>query len=94
MEDFDEDGDDDYSETDETRYGTFYCATCGLSFHRQDNLRRHQRIHIKEEYLNEHDVGHICNVCGESFQVCCIILSLYFNCQDKDRYYISSRETY
>lgn len=70
MEDFDEDGDDDYSETDETRYGTFYCATCGLSFHRQDNLRRHQRIHIKEEYLNEHDVGHICNVCGESFQVC------------------------
>lgn len=72
MEDFDEDGDDDYSETDETRYGTFYCATCGLSFHRQDNLRRHQRIHIKEEYLNEHDVGHICNVCGESFQVCAL----------------------
>ncbi|KAJ8918591.1 hypothetical protein NQ315_013096 [Exocentrus adspersus] len=62
-----DDEDEDYSE-DEPRYGTFYCSTCGLSFHRQDNLKRHQRVHIKEEYVNEHEFGHICNVCGESFQ--------------------------
>ncbi|XP_066146122.1 zinc finger protein 16 [Euwallacea fornicatus] len=68
MEDYDDDEDEDYSEADGSRYGTFYCPTCGLSFHRQDNLRRHQRIHIKEEYFNEHELGHICNVCGESFQ--------------------------
>ncbi|XP_057664543.1 zinc finger protein 420-like [Diorhabda carinulata] len=65
--DDDEDDDDDYSEED-TKYGTYYCSTCGLSFHRQDNLRRHQRIHVKEEFVNEHEFGHICNVCGESFQ--------------------------
>ncbi|XP_018562296.1 zinc finger protein 33A [Anoplophora glabripennis] len=67
VEDFDDDEDEDYSE-EETKYGTFYCTTCGLSFHRQDNLRRHQRVHIKEEFVNEHEFGHICNVCGESFQ--------------------------
>ncbi|KAJ8968335.1 hypothetical protein NQ314_002351 [Rhamnusium bicolor] len=67
IEDFDDDDDEDYSD-EETKYGTFYCSTCGLSFHRQDNLRRHQRVHIKEEYVNEHEFGHICNVCGESFQ--------------------------
>lgn len=67
VEDFDDDEDEDYSE-EETKYGTYYCTTCGLSFHRQDNLRRHQRVHIKEEFVNEHEFGHICNVCGESFQ--------------------------
>ncbi|CAH0554520.1 unnamed protein product [Brassicogethes aeneus] len=67
VDDFDDDEDEDYSDED-TKYGTFYCSTCGLSFHRQDNLRRHQRVHIKEEYVNEHEFGHICNVCGESFQ--------------------------
>lgn len=61
-----EDEDDDYSE-EETKYGTFYCSTCGLSFHRQDNLKRHQKVHIKEEFINDHEFGHICNVCGESF---------------------------
>ncbi|XP_060527887.1 zinc finger protein 16 [Cylas formicarius] len=68
MEDFDDDEDDDYSDSEGTKYGTFYCATCGLSFHRQDNLKRHQRVHIKEECVTEQDFGHICNVCGESFQ--------------------------
>ncbi|VEN41531.1 unnamed protein product, partial [Callosobruchus maculatus] len=63
-DDGDEDG--DYSEED-SRYGTFYCTTCGLSFHRQDNLRRHQRVHVKEEYANEAEYAHVCNVCGESF---------------------------
>ncbi|XP_076266109.1 uncharacterized protein LOC143199875 isoform X2 [Rhynchophorus ferrugineus] len=68
MEDLDDDEDEDYSDSEETKYGTFYCPTCGLSFHRQDNLKRHQRIHIKEEYVNEHhDYGHMCNVCGECF---------------------------
>ncbi|XP_074031773.1 uncharacterized protein isoform X2 [Leptinotarsa decemlineata] len=67
VEDYDDDEDEDYSEED-TKYGTFYCTTCGLSFHRQDNLRRHQKVHVKEEYVHEHEFGHICNVCGESFQ--------------------------
>lgn len=66
VEDFDEE-DDDYSE-EETRFGQFFCPTCGMAFHRLDNLKRHQRIHIKEEYVNESEFGHICNVCGESFQ--------------------------
>ncbi|KAG5867641.1 hypothetical protein JTB14_006717 [Gonioctena quinquepunctata] len=66
IEDYEDDEDEDYSEED-MKYGTFYCTTCGLSFHRQDNLRRHQRVHVKEEYVNEHEFGHICNVCGESF---------------------------
>lgn len=68
-EEYDDDDDQDatYSE-DDTKYGTFYCPTCGLSFHRQDNLRRHQRIHIKEELLtDQQEMGHVCNVCGESF---------------------------
>lgn len=30
-------------------------------------MRRHQRVHVKEEYVNEHEFGHVCNVCGESF---------------------------
>lgn len=67
IEDDLEDDDDDYSEED-TKFGQFFCPTCGMSFHRQDNLKRHQRIHIKEEYVNESEFGHICNVCGESFQ--------------------------
>lgn len=69
IDDFEEDDDEDadYSDSD-IKYGTYYCPTCGLSFHRQDNLRRHQRIHVKEEFSNEHEFGHVCNVCGESFQ--------------------------
>lgn len=38
-----------------------------MTFHRQDNLRRHQRIHVKEEMSKEIGFGHMCNVCGESF---------------------------
>ncbi|CAH1155959.1 unnamed protein product [Phaedon cochleariae] len=67
LDDYDDDEDADYSEED-SKYGTFYCSTCGLSFHRQDNLRRHQRVHVKEEFVNENEFGHVCNVCGESFQ--------------------------
>ncbi|XP_018326830.1 zinc finger protein 41 [Agrilus planipennis] len=63
----DEDDDEDYSEPEETKYGQWFCPTCGMAFHRQDNLKRHQRTHIKEEFTNESEFGHICNVCGESF---------------------------
>ncbi|KAB0793929.1 hypothetical protein PPYR_13549 [Photinus pyralis] len=63
---FDDDDDEDYSD-EETKYGQYFCPTCGMSFHRQDNMRRHQRIHIKEEMTKEAGFGHICNVCGESF---------------------------
>lgn len=38
-----------------------------MTFHRQDNLKRHQRMHVKEEFGNETEFGHVCNVCGESF---------------------------
>lgn len=66
MEYYDDDEDEDYSEEDH-KYGTYYCTTCGISFHRQDNLKRHQRVHMKEESTDNPDLGHICNVCGESF---------------------------
>lgn len=39
-----------------------------LFFSRQDNLKRHQRNHIKEEFVNEAEFGQVCSVCGESFQ--------------------------
>ncbi|XP_022909616.1 zinc finger protein 569 [Onthophagus taurus] len=61
-----EDEDDEYSEED-TKYGEFFCQTCGVTFHRIELLRRHQKMHIKEEFINEPDYGHVCNVCGESF---------------------------
>lgn len=66
VDDLDDD-DDDFSEED-SKYGEFFCQTCGLSFHRPDLLKRHQRVHVKEEYNNDAEFGHICNVCGESFQ--------------------------
>lgn len=62
-----QDEEDDFSEED-NKYGEFFCSTCGMSFHRQDLLKRHQRVHVKDEYTNDTEFGHICNVCGESFQ--------------------------
>ncbi|KAK4876240.1 hypothetical protein RN001_012662 [Aquatica leii] len=62
----DDDDDEDYSD-EETKYGEFFCPTCGMSFHRQDNMKRHHRIHIKEELTKDSGFGHVCNVCGESF---------------------------
>ncbi|EDW42171.1 GM25840 [Drosophila sechellia] len=35
------------SEADEQLYGEFYCNECGISFHRQDLLRRHAKLHCK-----------------------------------------------
>ncbi|XP_017780652.1 PREDICTED: zinc finger protein 569 isoform X2 [Nicrophorus vespilloides] len=66
-EDFMDDDDDDFSEED-NKYGEFFCSSCGMSFHRHDLLKKHQRMHVKEEYNQEDpDYAHICNVCGESF---------------------------
>ncbi|KAI4460420.1 zinc finger protein [Holotrichia oblita] len=62
-----EDDDEEYSE-EEGKYGEFFCQTCGLAFHRQDLLKRHQRIHVKEEYVTESEYNHVCKICGESFQ--------------------------
>ncbi|GJQ87811.1 hypothetical protein Trydic_g18662 [Trypoxylus dichotomus] len=67
MEDDFEDDDEEYSE-EEGKYGEFFCQTCGLTFHRQDLLKRHQRIHVKEEYVTEAEYNHVCKICGESFQ--------------------------
>lgn len=65
--DYDDIDDDDY--VDDSKYGDFYCKVCGMRFHRTDLLRRHMRSHseVKEEYNNEVDFGHVCNVCGQSF---------------------------
>lgn len=58
MEYYDDDEDEDYSEEDH-KYGTYYCTTCGISFHRQDNLKRHQRVHMKEESTDNPDLGEL-----------------------------------
>lgn len=34
MDDYDDDEDEDYSGEEDAKYGTYYCSTCGLSFHR------------------------------------------------------------
>ncbi|XP_017047099.1 uncharacterized protein LOC108092112 [Drosophila ficusphila] len=36
------------SEPEEQLYGEFYCNECGISFHRQDLLRRHAKLHYKQ----------------------------------------------
>lgn len=61
MEDYDDDEDEDYSEEDH-KYGTYYCTTCGISFHRQDNLKRHQRVHIREEFASNPELGEIIGI--------------------------------
>ncbi|KAH8294338.1 hypothetical protein KR054_011421 [Drosophila jambulina] len=48
-------GDDSASETSEPEeqlYGEFYCNECGISFHRQDLLRRHAKQHFKQQDHN------------------------------------------
>ncbi|CAD6993232.1 unnamed protein product [Ceratitis capitata] len=59
------------SESESERlYGEFYCSECGMSFHREELLRRHSKIHAKT--VGECDVEkdkdrHCCNTCGETF---------------------------
>lgn len=35
------------SESEHKLYGEFYCSECGMSFHRQDLLKRHTKTHAK-----------------------------------------------
>ncbi|XP_061395219.1 uncharacterized protein LOC133330828 [Musca vetustissima] len=71
------------SESEQQLYGEFYCSECGMSFHRQDLLRRHAKSHSKhnsQSNENGADIGvgggasgdgnkdqHCCNTCGETF---------------------------
>ncbi|XP_075148808.1 uncharacterized protein LOC142222520 [Haematobia irritans] len=63
------------SESDQQLYGEFYCSECGMSFHRQDLLRRHAKSHAKSNtQVGVNNNGpdntkdqHCCNTCGETF---------------------------
>lgn len=60
---------DSDSEAD-SKYGVFYCPVCGMSFHRNELLVRHQKTHVKkydEDADSNTTIAHSCNVCGESF---------------------------
>ncbi|XP_073817194.1 uncharacterized protein [Musca autumnalis] len=46
------------SESEQQLYGEFYCSECGMSFHRQDLLKRHAKTHAKNNNgANENGVG-------------------------------------
>lgn len=69
----------EYSDSEpDSKYGEYYCNICGMSFHRQDLLKRHitKCEQKKSEYTDDRYGGvaasssssmHCCNVCGESF---------------------------
>uniref|UniRef100_A0A0C9S1D8 ZNF420_0 protein n=1 Tax=Fopius arisanus TaxID=64838 RepID=A0A0C9S1D8_9HYME len=64
--------------TGDERFGEFYCETCGVPFHRLDLLKRHRKIHVKQETGGEQvDSGnhHVCNVCGEWFEEALALLA-------------------
>lgn len=68
-----ENGDESESDAD-SKYNECYCEICGMSFHRQDLLKRHEKTHaptVKQEKLNSsqetHESGLSCNVCGDTF---------------------------
>ncbi|XP_020297739.1 uncharacterized protein LOC109862187 isoform X2 [Pseudomyrmex gracilis] len=73
-EEFDNDG--TYT-GDNERIGEFYCNTCGVPFHRLDLLKRHQKIHIKQEIetMEGSSQHHVCNVCGELFEEALALLA-------------------
>ncbi|SPP82788.1 uncharacterized protein LOC117584906 isoform X3 [Drosophila guanche] len=49
-------GDDSASESDtEQLYGDFHCPECGISFHRQDLLRRHTKCHYPQPEASNGD---------------------------------------
>lgn len=62
---YEPDIDNESDSESEYKYGDFYCSQCGMSFHRQDLLRRHTKSHIKKEVVDKDQ--HCCNTCGESF---------------------------
>lgn len=49
--------------------GEYFCDTCGVPFHRLDLLKRHRRMHVKQEAdnIDGSSQHHVCNVCGEWF---------------------------
>ncbi|XP_044754231.1 zinc finger protein 729-like isoform X2 [Coccinella septempunctata] len=56
------------------RYGNYSCSICGISFYRQDDLKRHHQSHAEEENNDSqsdevHSDGfeYRCMMCGESF---------------------------
>ncbi|XP_065371592.1 uncharacterized protein LOC135963597 [Calliphora vicina] len=63
------------SESEQQLYGEFYCSECGMSFHRQDLLKRHSKSHpagnvtMGQSAHNgmESRDQHCCNTCGETF---------------------------
>ncbi|KNC29754.1 hypothetical protein FF38_05205 [Lucilia cuprina] len=66
------------SESEQQLYGEFYCSECGMSFHRQDLLKRHAKSHptgnaanISQSTNNGLESSsrdqHCCNTCGETF---------------------------
>ncbi|TMW42243.1 hypothetical protein DOY81_012675 [Sarcophaga bullata] len=63
------------SESEQQLYGEFYCSECGMSFHRQDLLKRHSKCHAKENSTGHCNNTnglvakdqHCCNTCGETF---------------------------
>ncbi|XP_011503402.1 PREDICTED: zinc finger protein 850 [Ceratosolen solmsi marchali] len=59
------------------RFGEFFCDTCGVPFHRLDLLKRHRKIHIKQEIdtLEGSSQHHVCNVCGEWFEEALALLA-------------------
>ncbi|XP_015124410.1 zinc finger protein 569 [Diachasma alloeum] len=64
--------------TGDDRFGEFYCETCGVPFHRLDLLKRHRKIHVKQEGGSEQvDASnhHVCNVCGEWFEEALALLA-------------------
>ncbi|KAL7294133.1 hypothetical protein TKK_0012162 [Trichogramma kaykai] len=65
-----------YEEND--GFGEYTCETCGIPFHRLDLLKRHRKIHIKQEVEtmdSSQQQHHVCNVCGEWFEEALALLA-------------------
>ncbi|KAJ8679876.1 hypothetical protein QAD02_015663 [Eretmocerus hayati] len=59
------------------RFGEYFCDTCGVPFHRLDLLKRHRKIHVKQEVetVEGSSQHHVCNVCGEWFEEALALLA-------------------
>ncbi|XP_012275030.1 zinc finger and BTB domain-containing protein 41 isoform X2 [Orussus abietinus] len=72
-----EEYDNDATYTGDERFGEFYCDTCSVPFHRLDLLKRHRKIHVKQELdmLEGSSQHHVCNDCGEWFEEALALLA-------------------
>ncbi|KAG7204032.1 hypothetical protein KM043_001891 [Ampulex compressa] len=72
-----EEYDNDTNYTGDERFREFYCSTCGVPFHRLDLLKRHQKIHVKQDTdtVEGSSQHHVCNVCGEWFEEALALLA-------------------